>query len=180
MTGVTTMYMDIGMDTGDMILKAETPISATDTTGQLHDKLSELGAKVLKETVQLLLDGKALRTPQPNEQATYAPLLTRALERINWNSSAEQLHNLIRGLDPWPGSYCQHKDKHLKVWETNVVNNYTHGQPGRIHQVTQTGIIVETGSGLIELLTVQPENKRRMSARDYASGYGLTTGDFLI
>lgn len=178
MTGVTTMYMDIGMDTGDMILMSETPIGAADTTGQLHDKLSVLGAKVLNDTVQLMLEGNAPRTPQPNEQATYAPLLTRDIERINWNRSAEQVHNLIRGLNPWPGSYCQYKDKHLKVWETNISNIYEHGQPGRIHQITQRGIIVETGCNLIELLMVQPENKRRMSARDFASGYGLNTGDF--
>ncbi|MGI6092796.1 MAG: methionyl-tRNA formyltransferase [Veillonellaceae bacterium] len=177
-TGVTTMYMDIGMDTGDMILMAETPIDAADTTGCLHDKLSVLGAKVLKDTVQLILKGNAPRIPQPNEEATYAPLLTRDLEKINWDCSADKIHNLVRGLTPWPGSYCKFKDKHLKVWETKVVNACALGQPGRINQITQTSIIVETASGLIELLTVQPENKRRMSARDYASGYGLRTGDF--
>ncbi|MDD4601423.1 Methionyl-tRNA formyltransferase [bioreactor metagenome] len=178
-TGITTMYMDIGMDTGDMILKAETPITPTDTTGQLHDTLSVLGAKVLKETISLLLTGKAPRMVQPKELATYAPLLTRDIEKINWNNSAEQINNLIRGLNPWPGAYCRSNDKNLKVWESRVSDTMTNGQPGKVHKITPSGIIVETGHGLVELLTVQPENKRRMGGRDFASGYGLNSEEYL-
>ena len=179
-TGVTTMFMDIGMDTGDMILKTEVPIHVNNTTGQLHDILSGLGAQVLKETIAAILTRNAPRNPQNKDLATYAPLLTREIEKINWNNSAEQIHNLVRGLNPWPGSYCQHNGKTLKVWETNVANTTSIGQPGKIHKITQSGILVETGKGIIELLTVQPENKRRMSARDFASGYALNFNDFLL
>lgn len=178
-TGVTTMYMDVGMDTGDMILTSEIPIRAHDTTGEIHDKLATLGAQVLKETVELIVKDCAPRIPQPQALATYAPLLTRELEMIDWSRSAEQIHNLVRGLNPWPGAYCLHKDKSLKVWETKVYNRHVSGQPSLVHEITESGIMIETGEGLIELLTVQPASKRRMNAHDYACGYGITIGDFL-
>jgi methionyl-tRNA formyltransferase len=178
-TGVTTMYMDVGMDTGDMIQTSEIPIRANDTTGEIHDKLSTLGAQVLKESVELIVKGCAPRIPQPQALATYAPLLTRELEMIDWSRSAEQIHNLVRGLNPWPGAYCQHNGKSLKVWETKVYNNHVNGQPSLVHEITESSIMVETGKGIIELLTVQPASKRRMNAHDYACGYGITIGDFL-
>lgn len=178
-TGVTTMYMDIGMDTGDMILKAETPINEYDTTGQLHDRLSQMGADILEKTIRLILDGKAPRIPQDHNQATYAPLLTRDLEKIDWQRSAVKIHNLVRGLNPWPGAYCQYNGNNLKIWETRVHDTNYDGQCGKIREITSEGILVETGKGIIELLTVQPENKRRMKARDYAFGYGLSYSDLL-
>lgn len=178
-TGVTTMYMDIGMDTGDMILKAELDIKHNDTTGIIHDELRLMGADVLKKTVSLILSNQAPRQPQDKNSASYAPLLTRDLEHIRWSNTAEQIHNLVRGLNPWPGAYCCHKNKILKIWTTSIVNINTIGTPGRINAITDKGINVETGKGIIELHTVQPESKRRMSARDFASGYCLIDGDVL-
>lgn len=182
-TGVTTMYMDVGMDTGDMLLKAETVIGPEDTTGLLHDKLMIDGAKLLLKTLSLIETGQAVRIPQDHTSATYAPLLTREIERIDWHLSAQEIHNRIRGLSPWPGAYCLYKEKSLKLCTARVANiNALSGmkqQPGRIHAITSDGVIVEAGVGAIELLELQPECRQRMNARDCASGYCLLVDEFL-
>jgi methionyl-tRNA formyltransferase len=179
-TGVTTMYMDIGMDTGDMILKEEVSIGETETTGELHDKLKDIGAKVLNETIKLIISKKAPRTKQNNEFATYASMLTRELEGVKWRESAMSIHNLVRGLNPWPGAYCLYQGKTLKLWRTRVYTaNEVANQPGRIAKITTEGFVVETGQGMIELLEVQPASKRRMSANDFICGYGIIVGDIL-
>lgn len=171
-TGITTMYMDVGMDTGDMILKAETSIGPMSTTGDLHDVLKELGAEVLSQTIRQILAGTALRTPQEHSAATYAPLLNRTTERIDWHKSAVEIHNLVRGLNPWPGAYCLHNGKGLKIWATRALPDSISGEPGKI--VCNSGsVIVGTGSGSIELLEVQPESKRRMAANEYIRGHNI-------
>ena len=179
-TGVTTMYMDIGMDTGDMILKEEVSIAEMDTTGDVHDKLKSIGAKVLSETIKLIVSKKAPRIAQDNEHATYASMLTRELEGIHWQDSAVAIHNLVRGLNPWPGAYCSYQGKNLKTWQTRVYpmdNGIT--KPGRIAKITADGFVVETGQGMLEIIEVQPASKRRMSANDFICGYGLSIGDIL-
>ncbi len=179
-TGVTTMYMDIGMDTGDMILKEEVSIAEMDTTGDVHDNLKSIGAKVLSETIKLIVSKKAPRIAQDNEHATYASMLTRELECIHWQDSAVAIHNLVRGLNPWPGAYCSYQGKNLKTWQTRVYpmdNGIT--KPGRITKITADGFVVETGQGMLEIIEVQPASKRRMSANDFICGYGLSIGDIL-
>lgn len=179
-TGVTTMYMDIGMDTGDMILKAEVPIGKDDTTGILHDRLKEEGAKLLSDTIKLIAAKQGKGTPQDHDKATYASMLRRDIEVIDWQKSAESIHNLVRGLNPWPGSYCTYQDKPLKTWQTKVYDkNERTTAPGKVSKITGDGFVVETGQGTIELLEVQPANKRRMSAKDFVCGYGITIGDIL-
>lgn len=179
-SGVTTMYMDVGMDTGDMILKSEIPILSDDTTGSLHDKLQNLGAKVLSETLKNIAAGKSVREPQNEAEATYAHLLCRSTERIDWHQPAPVIHNLVRGLNPWPGSYCSYQNKSLKIWKTRVYNeSFACSQPGQVVQVTPEGLVVETGKGTIELLEVQPESKRRMKASDFVCGYSLAKGNML-
>lgn len=179
-TGVTTMFMDVGMDTGDMILKASVPLLPDETTGELHDKLKSLGADVLAATLQQLADGIAPRIPQDNGEATYAPLLTRGMERIDWKKPAQAVHNMVRGLNPWPGAYCLHNEKPLKVWRTEVWRGGTAAcLPGRISWLAEDGIVVATGPGSIELREVQPESKRRMGAGEYIRGYGLHVGEIL-
>lgn len=179
-TGVTTMYMDIGMDTGDMILKAEVPISEEETTGMIHDKLKDSGAKLLSETVELIAAGKAPRTPQNHEDATYASMLNREIEAINWQDSAGKIHNLVRGLNPWPGAYCLYQGKNLKTWQTRLCSNEGKAnQPGRVARITADGFIIETGEGMLEILEVQPASKRRMSGKDFVCGYGIAIGDIL-
>ncbi|SFL87302.1 methionyl-tRNA formyltransferase [Pelosinus propionicus] len=179
-TGVTTMFMDIGMDTGDMILKEKVSISEMDTTGDIHDKLKNIGAKVLSETMKLIVDKKAPRLAQNNEEATYASMLTRELERINWQEPAVAIHNLVRGLNPWPGAYCFYQDKNLKIWQTRIYpTDDIVTQSGRIAKITAEGFVVETRQGLLEILEVQPASKRRMRAIDFICGYGLRVGDIL-
>lgn len=113
-TGITTMYMDIGMDTGDMILKDEISINETDTTGIIHDKLKECGAQLLSETIKLITADKAPRIAQNHDCATYASMLHREVEVIDWRKPARDIHNLVRGLNPWPGSYCTYQGKKTK------------------------------------------------------------------
>ncbi|MDF2635673.1 MAG: Methionyl-tRNA formyltransferase [Pelosinus sp.] len=179
-TGVTTMYMDIGMDTGDMILKEEVSIAETETTGDIHDKLKNVGAKVLSETMRLIVNKKAPRIAQDNKRATYASMLTRELEGIRWQESAVAIHNLVRGLNPWPGAYCSYQGKILKTWQTRVYQiDDVVTIPGRIAKMTADGFVVETGQGMLEILEVQPASKRRMNANDFICGYGLSVGDIL-
>lgn len=180
LTGVTTMYMDTGMDTGDMILKAETAISADETTGKLHDKLKMMGAGLLAETLRLIAKQAAPRMPQDNNSATYASLLTRELEGIIWTKPVTVIHNLVRGLNPWPGAYCRSKNRILKIWQTKIYDALAPvSQPGRIVEFSKDGILVETGKGILALCEVQPEGKRHISAREYARGYDLHVGDIL-
>lgn len=177
-TGVTTMYMDVGLDTGDMILKSEIPISDNAITGEIHDQLKLVGASVLKQTLMLIVQQKAPRIPQNHQEATYAPLLTKMIEKINWERSAVEIHNLIRGLNPWPGAYCCYQDRVLKIWRSRIHDaDIATTRPGRVVRVTAEGILVETGLGVIEILEVQPESKRRMLAKDCACGYCINTGE---
>lgn len=178
-TGVTTMQMDRGMDTGDILLTESVEITPDMTTGQLHDILSELGAQLIVRTLATAFAGILQPVPQDSVQASYAPMLDRALERIDWQKSAQQIHNLVRGLNPWPGAYCICDNLVLKIWRTKVIPADGPLTPGRIQAVTTTGLVVETGQDLLELLEVQPECKRRMGARDCACGYCLTPGAIL-
>ncbi|SDF40233.1 methionyl-tRNA formyltransferase [Sporolituus thermophilus] len=179
-TGVTIMQMDIGMDTGDMILKAETPIGPDETTGELHDRLKWMGAELLVRSLELLVAGNAPRIPQDNGAASYAPLLTRDIEQVDWYRSAINVHNLVRGLNPWPGAYTMHGGKTLKVWRTRIIDGHARSvSPGTVVDVCHDGIVVATGQGLIQLTEVQPESKKRMQACEYARGYSLCAGDIL-
>ncbi|MEG6585995.1 methionyl-tRNA formyltransferase [Dendrosporobacter sp. 1207_IL3150] len=177
-TGVTTMFMDVGLDTGDMILKAEIAISDSDNTGDIHDKLKELGAITLRDTMTLVQQQKVKRVPQNVDEATYAPLLNKDIEKIDWNLSATQIHNLVRGLNPWPGAYCLYQNKILKIWRTRVHEaDVSTSRPGRVMMVTNEGILIEAGRGVIEILELQPESKKRMLARDCACGYCINVGE---
>ncbi len=179
-TGVTTMYMDAGMDSGDMILKTETTIAPNETTGELHDKLKMMGADLLAETLKMIVEDIAPRTPQDHDIATYASLLTRKIEGVDWTKPATAIHNLVRGLNPWPGAYCRSQNRILKIWQTKIYDTEaTINQPGRIIAFNNNGILVETGIGILALCEVQPESKRRLSAQEYARGYNLNVGDIL-
>lgn len=181
LTGITTMYMDVGMDTGDIILKAQIPIGVNETSGEVHDRLKVLGAEILSETLTLVAENKAPHTAQDNDMATYASLLNREHEKINWHKPAIAVHNLVRGLNPWPGAYCLHNNAILKIWSTQVENTVDEeGLPGRVEAVTNDAIIVQTSKGKVALLEVQPANKRRMTGGEYARGYGLKPGDVII
>lgn len=179
-TGITTMFMDVGLDTGDMILKKEIPIGKDETTGEIHDKLMNLGAGVLKDTLTLIAHNMAPRIPQNHAVSTYAPLLTRNLERVDWQQPAEKIHNLVRGMNPWPGAYFCYQNKTFKIWRTRIYDAaMTAGRPGRVSKITNEGIVIETGLGTVELLELQPESKKRMAAKDCVSGYCINVDAIL-
>jgi methionyl-tRNA formyltransferase len=179
-TGITTMYMNEGLDTGDMILQAETTIGPEENTGQVDDRLQMLGASLLLETLSLLAVGIAPRHPQDNVRATYAPLLKREMEVIDWGRTAVEIHNQVRGLNPWPGSYCHYRDKLIKVWKTCIPDSsHVCGQPGLIVAIDQGRMLVQTGAGLIALTEVQPQSKRKMRVSEFALGYRVGIGEIL-
>lgn len=181
-TGVTTMHMDVGLDTGDMILKAETEITPDMTTAQLHDKLMLQGADLLIETLQSIEQGTASREKQDDSLTCYAKMLNNDNCRIDWTKSAEEIHNLVRGLNSWPVAYTTLNDKKFKIWKTKFNNNSSNSTPGKIINLTKNSIVVATGKGTIELLEIQPPNKSKMAASSYINGHRqeLDSGIFFV
>lgn len=181
-TGVTTMQMDRGLDTGDILLQTSTPISPQESTGELHDRLAVLGANLLAETIQKLETGELSARPQPAAGVSYARNLTKADGKIDWRVTAQQVHDRIRGLNPWPVAYTNHRMRTLRIWSTRIMSDWQIGRgaaPGEVLALTEDGPVICTGSGAVLLREVQPESKRRMSATAYAHGYSLQVGDSL-
>lgn len=179
-TGVTTMYMAKGLDTGDMILKAETPIDENETFGQLHDRLMEIGAETLSKTLDLLAAGKAPREKQDDSQSNYASMIDKAVSHIDWNRSAREIHNLVRGMNPHPGARTELFGANFKIFETvlpkkaDIENNKV---PGTVISVGDDGILVSCGEGQPLLVKqVQAQGGKRMAAADYAHGHGIKPG----
>lgn len=175
-TGVTTMLMDKGLDTGDILLKREVPISAEATTGEIHDVLAGLGGELLLETLESLAAGTLKPIPQTGE-SNYAPLLNRSHERLDWLGRAEQLHNQIRGLNPWPGAFALFRGEPLKIWrstlQTAEIDSFKKPEevvPGQIIKMVRDSLLVQTGEGILEICEVQPAGKRSMSARAFFNG----------
>lgn len=165
-TGVTTMYMGEGLDTGDMILKKETPIGENETYGELHDRLKEIGAEALVETIALIEQGKAPREKQDDSLSSYAPMLDKKIAKIDFNKPAQQLHNLIRGLSPWPVAHTTVGGKLLKVHR--AVLSSGKGEPGAV--IDNKKFIVACKEGALELLEVQMEGGKRMKGEDFLRG----------
>lgn len=179
-TGVTTMQMDKGMDTGDILLTDKATISLELTLGELHDGLSAMGADLIVKTLEQVFDGTIRPMAQDSSKASYAPMLDRGIERIDWTRSAQELHNQVRGLNPWPGTYYICDGITMKLWRSRVQSADGSAQiAGRIRSISAEGLVVETGQDLLELLEVQPECKRRMGARDCACGYCMMPGTIL-
>lgn len=171
-TGVTTMQMDEGLDTGDILLKAEYPISPNATTGEIHDVLAELGGNIILETLAGLQQGTIQQVPQAGK-SSYAPLLQRGHEEIRWIATAEGIHNQVRGLNPWPGAFTTFRGESLKVWRTvlPLIEDDFNADPGEVVKVTERGLWIYSGDfALIEIQEVQPAGKRRMPARDFFLG----------
>jgi methionyl-tRNA formyltransferase len=177
-TGVTTMWMDEGMDTGDMCLVAKTPILPEDTTGTLHDRLASMGAKLLVETLRQIEGGTAPRIPQPAEGVTYAKKLERSDERIDWDRSAEEIVCQVRGLNDWPVAYTEGPKGNLKVWRASVYNERRgRGEPGLVVEIIKKrGFVVAAGDGFVLVEEVQPPGKGRMEAHAYVNGGGVQVG----
>lgn len=177
-TGVTSMQMDVGLDTGDMLLRRETPIGENMTAGELHDVLSELGADVLSETLTALQNGTLRPEKQDDALSNYAPMLTKELSALDFTQPAQKVHDRIRGLSPWPTATLRIGDKTLKV-HRSVLCADAGGQAG---EVIESGkrFVVACGDGrCVELLTVQAEGKKAMAAADYLRGNPLAAGTVL-
>lgn len=177
-TGVTTMYMAKGIDTGDMILKAETPIGENETTGELHDRLMEIGAQTLSETLTLLFAGKAPREKQDDTQSSYISVIDRQTGAINWSQGARALHNLVRGLSPQPSAHTTLGGALFKICTTRCKEQECDSAaPGTVVAVHDDGISVACGDQKALLLTeVQAQGGKRMSAAAYANGHGVKPG----
>ncbi|MTI79802.1 MAG: methionyl-tRNA formyltransferase [Firmicutes bacterium] len=175
-TGVTTMYMDEGMDTGDMIIAKSTPIGHNDTVGDIHDRLAELGAETLGETLKLIANGEAPRTPQDHSKATYAPMLKREHELIDWNRSAIELKNQILGMNPWPGTFTTLEDKVLKIWRAEIDECHAGGQPGEVIRCDKDIFVVQTGEGCLGITELQLQGGKRMDACGFLCGRNIYTG----
>ncbi len=179
-TGVTLMQMDEGLDTGDMLAAAETPISDTDTAGDVFDRLALLGASLLTEKLPLLFEGALTPVPQPQEGSSYAAKIENAEQCLDFSRPAAELDRLVRGLSPVPGALC-HFEKDGKVLKIRAARAVAEEHAGQIGQVVavKPRVLVKTGAGTLELLTVQPEGKGQMSARDAVNGRRIVPGDRL-
>ena len=178
-SGVTTMQMNEGLDTGDMILKTEIPLDQKETGGSLHDKLAEAGAKLCVETLKCLEDKTATWEPQGESTTAYAKMLDKNLGNINWNDPAVQIERLIRGLNPWPSAYTHWNDKVIKLWQADVVEDNTDQEAGTIVKVEKDSFYVQTGEGLLKIEELQLQGKKRMDVGAFLRGNHLEYGEIL-
>lgn len=177
-TGVTTQRMDEGIDTGDVIMKEEVAIRADETSGSLFERLSEAGAKLCVRTMAAIEAGTAEYTPQDSAKATHTAKIHKELGSIDWTKDARSIECLIRGLDPWPSAYTRLGDKTLKIWKARVVSGEDAAVPGCIVKVEKDKIQVQTGDGILELLEVQLEGKKRMPVEAFLNGYTVEEGTY--
>lgn len=179
-SGVTIMQMDIGMDTGAMLDKVVVPIGANTTMGELHDELKVKGAELLLTVIEKIEAGTVVAEPQNNDEATYATLLDRSMERIVWTKSAQEVHNLIRGFNPAPSTFTKLPNgKSLKIWCSRMTDKNTTAAPGTVIELSKHSFFVACGSGVLEITEVQPESKKRMPAQVFINGRGVQVGDIL-
>jgi methionyl-tRNA formyltransferase len=178
--GVTTMQMDVGLDTGDMLLKAETEVGENETAGELFDRLAVMGADLISETLRRLPAGIPA-TPQDESQSNYASMLKKDMAVIDWNKSAQEIHNLVRGLNPWPIALTTLGEKRLKIFETRMTEKTSDKMPGEvILSDPKKGLEICCGDGAVLSVTeVQLVGKKRMGACDYLRGHAITEGTIL-
>lgn len=179
-SGVTIMQMDIGMDTGAMLDKVVVPIAENTTMGELHDALREQGATLLLQVIDKIAAGTAVAEPQDNEQATYATLLDRSMEHIDWSKTAQDVHNLIRGFNPAPSTFTKLPNgKSLKIWGSKMTDKSSAAAAGTVIETGKHSFFVACGEGVLEITEVQPESKKRMPAQVFLNGRGVQEGDLL-
>lgn len=171
--GVTTMYMGEGLDTGDIIEMYKTKVGENETSGELFDRLAKEGAKLLLHTLELIENGTAPRIPQNDEEATYASMLSKEMCVIDWSKPASEVHNLVRGLNPWPIALTTLEGKKVKIIETRVSS--LRGKEGEI--VALEPLTVACGEGSVEILTLQIEGKRAMDSKSFLLGHRLSKGE---
>jgi methionyl-tRNA formyltransferase len=176
-TGITTMYMDEGLDTGDMILKSEVDIGENETAGELYYRLSDLGAQVLKDTIRAIREGSAPREKQDDSISTYAHMMDKKLGKIDWNKHPHEIVNLVRGTNPWPGAHTVYDEKTMKIWEVAKHDACSgDNEPGRIVDVSNDGIVVSCAKGCVIIKEMQMPNKKRMKVSEYLKGNEIEKG----
>ena len=177
-TGVTTMQMDAGLDTGDMLLKSETEILPDETAGELHDRLSAMGAQLIVRTLDALAKGELNPEKQDDSRSCYAKMLTKELCAVDWNRSAREIHNQIRGLSPWPVATAVLEGKRLKLHRSEIspIQN-PEGECGEV--ISLDPLTVKCGEGAVELLEIQAEGKKRMPSSEYLRGHRIEKGTVL-
>lgn len=180
MTGMTLMWMNEGLDTGDIMLMRETPIGEEETAGELHDRLAVLGAPLLLEGLKLLAEGRAPRIPQEHARATYAPKLDKSSGVIDWSRPAVEIGRLVRAMHPWPGAQTwvevEGRRRLLKVHQVAVIADGAAGRPGRLAAVSEGGVVVESGEGKVVLQEIQIEGRARMKASACLRGLRAEVG----
>jgi len=172
-TGVTAMYLCREMDAGDMIDVAKTPIGENETAGELLDRLAVLGAELLSATLEKIEKGTVTATAQDSSLATYAPMLDKTMCPIDWNKTAQQVHNHVRGMNPWPVATAELGGKRFKIYATAILPETTDALPGTVLGLTKTGLKMACGDGVVEIRTLQAEGGKRMAAPDYFRGHPL-------
>ena len=175
-TGVTTMRMDAGIDTGDIIMQQEKIINEGETSGTLYDRLARAGAKLIVKTLEAIENGTATYTPQDESKATHTSKITKEMGSIDWTRSAKEIECWIRGMDPWPSAYTRLDDKSVKIWKAQVVSDEELAKPGTIVRVNKNSIEVQTGKGILAILELQIEGKKRMTTDAFLCGYSLEEG----
>jgi len=180
-TGITTMYMDVGMDTGDMILKEEVEIGPDETTGEVWDKLSKVGGQLLVKTLEKIEDGTAPRIKQ-DDNFTMAPMLDKEISKIDWhNKTAQEIKNLVRGLDPIMGTYSYLDGKKIKIWKIEVLpEDNSDVENGTILKAdSKDGLYIKAKNGIVKVLEIQGENAKRMNVQDFLRGNKIEIGSRL-
>ena len=170
-TGVSAQFMVHAMDAGDVVGVSKTPIGPDETAGELLDRLAVLGADLLSETLRKYENEELIPVPQDESKVTMAPMLDKTMCPIDWNKTAQQIHDKVRGLHPWPVATMELQGKKFKVHATKIVDG--HGEPGKILGVTKTGLKIACGDGAIEVTSLQAEGGKRMAAPDYFRGHPL-------
>ncbi len=178
-TGITTMYMDKGLDTGDMLLQRTTGIGEHETAGQLHDRLAIMGAELLTETLCKLQKGGITPAAQDNKMATYAPQMDRSTGKVDWVLDARSIYNLIRGTNPWPGCYTLYNGERMKLFSARVLDQHSRGICGEITGMESGGMVVQTGRGRILITEIQMPSSRRMTVDEYVRGNSISMGRIL-
>lgn len=175
-TGITTMFMAEGLDTGDMLLKTVVPIEKEETGGSLHDKLSVIGGDLILETLEQLENGTAIRIKQDDKLSNYVGTLNKSLGNIDFSKPAKEIERLIRGLNPWPSAYTFLNGKMLKIWKASVIEKEYTSQTGVVVEVTKDEVIVKTGEGALAFKELQLEGKKRMTTDAFLRGYTIVEG----
>jgi methionyl-tRNA formyltransferase len=175
-TGVTTILMDHGVDTGDMLLTAETPVRADDTAASLHDRLAGIGAELLIQTLIGLVDGSVRPRAQNNALATYAPMLTKKSGRIDWSKSAQQIVALIRAVTPWPGAYCRYENHRLIIHKATAIQTPAAQPPGTVIAGFPDELRIATADGIVLIQEIQGASGKRMPIKNFLHGTPIAPG----